>query len=429
MTVLAPCFLTVHRRPCGPRPVSARVRTGWVAWLAIAALFAAGPQPIRAEESPRRVLCGIDVLVRDDFQPLQAQRVGLITNHTGVDRQGRSTALLMHEADAVQLETLFSPEHGFAGALDQSKIDDVTDPTTGLHVYSLYGKTRRPTAEMLEGLDTLVFDIQDIGTRFYTYIATMGEAMHAAEQHGLRFVVLDRPNPINGVDLAGPMLDSEDESFVGYHVLPVRHGMTTGELARMFQRERYPDLKLQVIACEGWQRDEYYDDTDLYWVNPSPNMRTLNQAILYPGIGLLEFTNLSVGRGTDTPFEHIGAPWIDGRRLATALNRLDLGGVAFVPKHFTPTSSKFAGERCEGIHILIRDRAKVHPVKIGLAIATLLRAHHPDAWEMKNFNRLLSSQAIRDAVAEGASLDEVLPLRSEGLEAFEQRREQYLLYR
>jgi uncharacterized protein YbbC (DUF1343 family) len=261
------------------------------------------------------VLTGIDVLVRDNFRQLAGRKVGLITNHTGRSRDGQTTVKLLHKAEGVELAALFSPEHGFEG-----KIGDARDQATGLKVFSLYGETRKPTPAMLESIDTLVFDIQDIGTRFYTYVSTMGEAMQAAAEQKMRFVVLDRPNPIGGLAVAGPMLDPGKESFVGVHRLPGRHCMTIGELARLFKAELKLDLELEVIACEGWRRADAWDATGLTWVNPSPNMRSLTQAFLYPGIGLLETTNLSVGRGTDTPFEVIGAPWLDGQKLAAEMN-------------------------------------------------------------------------------------------------------------
>jgi uncharacterized protein YbbC (DUF1343 family) len=265
----------------------------------------------------------------------------------------------------VQLAALFSPEHGFEGKLDVSKIGDTKDVSTGLKVHSLYGETRRPTAEMLADIDTVVFDIQDIGARFYTYVSTMGEAMQAAAESKKRFVVLDRPNPIGGIAVAGPMLDRGKESFVGFHRLPVRHGMTIGELARLFKAELKLDLELEVIACEGWQRGDLWDATGLAWINPSPNMRSLTQALLYPGIGLLETTNLSVGRGTDTPFEVIGAPWLDGRKLAAALASRNIPGVTFVPVAFTPASSKFAEKPCGGVNIIITDRERFEPLRTG----------------------------------------------------------------
>jgi len=379
-------------------------------------------------EVATKVLCGIDVLVRDHFRELEGAKIGLITNQTGVDRSLMPTSLLLHQAENVELVTLFSPEHGIAGKLDQSNIDDVVDEVTGARVRSLYGKTRKPTAEMLSGIDTIVFDIQDIGTRFYTYIATMGEAMQAAEEHQLRFVVLDRPNPINGIDVAGPILDDGKQTFTGFHTLPLRHGMTIGELAQMFKAERFPDVNLQVIKCEGWQRDSYFDATGLYWINPSPNMRNLNQAILYPGVGVLEYTNISVGRGTDTPFEHFGAPWINAGKLASWLNGLGLPGAAFIPEKFTPSASKFENEPCEGVRILITDRAAIQPVKIGLAIASGLRRFHGEDWETKRVNELLGSDVVFKAIEAGESIEAIVSKSELGLDTFKQRRESFLIY-
>ena len=255
----------------------------------------------RRDGGMKKVQTGIDVLVRDELRALAGQRVGLITNQTGIDGLGVSTIVRLYDAPGVDLVALFSPEHGLHGKLDIASISDSKDDGTGLRVFSLYGDTRQPTAEMLDGIDTLVFDIQDIGTRFYTYISTLGLAMQAASEHGKRFVVLDRPNPINGVDVSGPFADAGRESFTAFHKLPVRHGMTTAELALMFRSERNLDLELEVIELEHWNRAGYFDGTGLRWVNPSPNMRSLAQALLYQGIGLLETTNLAVGRGTDTP--------------------------------------------------------------------------------------------------------------------------------
>jgi uncharacterized protein YbbC (DUF1343 family) len=374
------------------------------------------------------VLAGIDVLEREGFAALAGKRVGLITNHTGRNRDGISTVQLLSKASNVQLRGLFSPEHGFEGKLDIAKINDSSDPTTGLKIHSLYGETRRPTAAMLAEIDTMVFDIQDIGTRFYTYISTMGEAMIAAAEHHKEFIVLDRPNPINGLDVAGPLLDAGTESFVGFHRIPVRHGMTIGELAKMIRDEKKLDLNLKVIACEGWRRSDYWDATGLTWVNPSPNMRNLTQALLYPGIGLLEMTNLSVGRGTDTPFEVIGAPWMDGRLVAQDLNRQSLAGITFIPIEFRPTSSKFANDSCRGVNIMITDRNRLEPVRIGLAIATTLRSLYPEAWETKQLNRLLGNQAMLNAILDGRSAElDREPHQSE-LADFVKRRGAFLIY-
>lgn len=374
------------------------------------------------------VLTGIDVLQRDQFAQLKGQRVGLITNHTGINREWISTVQLLSEAKGVQLVALFSPEHGFEGKLDVAKINDARDTGTGLKIYSLYGKTRIPTDEMLNGIDTLVFDIQDIGTRFYTYISTMGNVMQAAAKHSIRFVVLDRPNPINGIDVQGPVLDEGSESFVGYHRIAVRHGMTAGELATMFQEELKLKLNLKIIQIEDWDRKMFYDATGLPWINPSPNMRCLNQALLYPGIGLLETTNLSVGRGTDTPFEIIGAPYIDSVMLAQKLNAVGLSGIRFVPIRFTPESSKFKNEQCGGVNFVITNRATFHPLKTGLELARTLRLMYPEQWKTDSLNRLLSHKKTFDAIRAGNSVDVIQADYKKELEDFRTRRKRYLLY-
>ena len=374
------------------------------------------------------VLTGLDVLVRDGFRQLAGRRVGLITNHTGIDRQGTSAVRLLAEADAVRLVSLFSPEHGLEGKLDVPNIDDGSHSESKLPVWSLYGKTRRPTPQMLEGVDTLVFDIQDIGTRFYTYISTMGLAMEAAAEAGVRFVVLDRPNPIGGLAVDGPVLDAGSESFTAHHRLPIRHGMTVGELALMFKDERGLDLDLDVIRVQGWRRGDLFDATGLRWVNPSPNMRSLTEAILYPGVGLLETTNLSVGRGTDTPFEIVGATWIDGQQLERALSDAKLPGVAFGSVRFTPNASRFRDERCGGITVAITDRGTFDPLATGLEIARQLGILFPDDWSAKDYNRLLGSQEVLDAVLAGKTVDEIKQIYRPGLDDFLARRRQFLIY-
>ena len=377
---------------------------------------------------PGAVLSGIDVLRRDGFRQLKGRKVGLITNQTGVARDGTHALELLHESDAVDLVALFSPEHGLEGKLDVARIADSRHDGSGLPVFSLYGKIRRPRPEMLEGIDTLVFDIQDIGTRFYTYISTMGQAMQAAAGQGIRFVVLDRPNPINGVDVTGPMLDPGRESFVAFHRLPVRHGMTVGELAMLFEADLDLELDLQIIRVEGWRRSDFFDATGLPWINPSPNMRSLEEAILYPGIGLLEFTNLSVGRGTDTPFEIIGAPWLDGVRLAGELTALELPGVRFAPVEFTPDSSKFSGELCRGINVVIIERRTFQSIRTGLEIARRIRILHPDDWEVAAYDRLLGNKRILDAVIEKKTVAEMEAIYRPDLEEFRRTRAGFLLY-
>jgi uncharacterized protein YbbC (DUF1343 family)/CubicO group peptidase (beta-lactamase class C family) len=386
------------------------------------------PNPERRSPSPAPVLCGVDVLARDRFRLLGDRRVGLITNQTGVDRDGHSTIDLLHAAEGVKLVALFSPEHGIRGMLDAA-VGDTTDKNTGLPIYSLYGQTRKPTAEQLRGIDTLVFDIQDIGCRFYTYASTLGLAMEAAAQHGLKFIVLDRPNPIGGELVEGPVLDAGRESFTGYHRIPVRHGMTLGELARLYNAERRMGVDLEVVRVEGWRRADHFDATGLRWINPSPNMRSLRQAVLYPGIGLLETTNLSVGRGTDTPFEVIGAPWLlDGRRLAAGLADEPLEGVVFVPVKFQPSASKWAGCECGGVQIIVTDRAKFRPVRTGLAIARQLRLLFSEHWHVDTLSTLLAHDHTLEAIKASRSADEIEQSYRPVLENFKQTRAKYLLY-
>lgn len=373
-------------------------------------------------------MTGIDVLRRDGFKSIADGRIGLITNHTGLSNDGISTVRLLSESKSVDLVALFSPEHGFKGKLDIAKIGDSQDDTTGLKVFSLYGATRQPTAEMLAEVDTLVFDIQDIGARFYTYVSTMGEAMKAADKHGKRFVVLDRPNPIGGSVVSGPMLDAGTESFVGFHSLPIRHGMTIGELAKMFRKELNLSLQLDVIACEGWQRGDSWEKTGLLWVNPSPNMRCLTQALLYPGIGMLETTNLSVGRGTDTPFEIIGAPWINPLQLAQAMNNSGLKGVTCIPIRFTPDSSRYKEESCGGINFMIIDRASFDPIRLGIELATALQKLHGDQWTAKAANRLMGNRKMIDAIIAGQPALEIVTISQQGVEEFLSRRAKFLIY-
>ena len=371
---------------------------------------------------------GIDVLERDGFVQLAGRKVGLITNQTGINRAGISAIQLLHDADKVNLVAIFSPEHGLFGKLDVPFIDDTEDTATGIKVFSLYGSTRKATPQMLEGIDTLVFDIQDIGTRFYTYISTMGHAMRTAAEHHIRFVVLDRPNPINGVTVSGPVLDEGRQSFTGFHRLPVRHGMTTGELALMFKTELQLDLELEIIEIKGWKRADYFDLSGLRWVNPSPNMRSLTEAITYPGIGLLETTNLSVGRGTGTPFELFGAPWLDGDLLTRELGALNLPGVEFRALEFTPDASKFTGELCGGVGIRITDRNRYEPVRTGLEIAVLLRRLYEHTWDIDAYDRLLVNERVLEDIRLGRSYMEIESAFDPALAEFKQRRSQFLIY-
>lgn len=391
------------------------------------AAYVATITPVDAPERP--VLSGIDVLEKNHFNQLAGHNIGLITNQTGINVDGRATIQLLNDAVNVNLVALFNPEHGLFGKLDIPLIENSQDSATGIPVYSLYGSSRRPTAEMLAGIDTLVFDIQDIGTRFYTYISTMGHAMQAAAENHVRFVVLDRPNPINGMTVSGPVLDEGRQSFVGFHRLPVRHGMTVGELALMFRSELRLELELEIVALEGWSRADYFDDTGLPWVNPSPNMRSLTEAILYPGIGLLETTNLSVGRGTATPFELFGAPWIDADILTRELNRLGLPGVLFSKVHFTPASSKFEAQSCHGVGIEIIRRELFEPLRTGLEIAVQLRRLYPEQWELESYDRLLGNQAVLSGIRDGMAYTDIEEVFRPALMEFTRRREQFLIYR
>lgn len=372
-------------------------------------------------------LCGIDRLERDGFAALKDRRIGLITNHTGLNREGKATVDLFAAVPACRLTALFSPEHGIRGAVDAA-VKDSVDSATGLPVFSLYGERTRPTAEQVAGLDTLVYDIQDVGTRFYTYISTLGLCLEAAAEHHLRFVVLDRPNPIGGLAIEGPLADPNRLDFTAYHSIPVRHGLTVGELARLFAAEKKLNVDLAVIPVENWHRSDWWDATNLTWVNPSPNMRSQTQALLYPGIGLLEFTNISVGRGTDTPFEIIGAPWIQERELAHALNGRQLPGVRFVPIRFTPQSSVHAQKLCHGVNMIVTERNAFVPVLTGIAIAETLLRLFPHAWESARYARLLANVGAYESLLSGASAESLTASWQAGIAAFRKRREPVLLY-
>jgi uncharacterized protein YbbC (DUF1343 family) len=374
------------------------------------------------------VLNGIDVLKTDGFKELQGLRVGLITNHTGRDRTGKQTLDVLREAPNVKLTTLFSPEHGIRGQADE-KVTDSVDEKTGLPIYSLYGESRRPKPEQLKNLDALVFDIQDIGTRFYTYISTLGYAMEEASKAGIPLFVLDRPNPIGGVETEGPVADEDRLSFTAYYTLPVRHGMTVGELARLFNEQRKINCDLRVVKMENWRRGMWLDATGQTWMNPSPNMRSLTEATLYPGVGLLETTNLSVGRGTDTPFELVGAPWLDGRKLAAYLNGRNLAGVRFVPVRFTPRASVFKDQECGGVNLIVTDRARFRPVRVGLEMAVALRRLYPQDWKVDDYARLLVNADTLERVKRADEPEAIARSWQSRLDEFRRARARVLLYR
>jgi uncharacterized protein YbbC (DUF1343 family) len=373
------------------------------------------------------VRCGVDVLAAEQCRILRGRRIGLITNHTGVTRDLRPTLDLLASTPDALLLTLFSPEHGIRGEADAPVADGV-DTKTGLPIHSLYGTRTQPTAEQLHGLDTLVYDIQDVGTRFYTYISTLGKCMEAAAEQNLRFIVLDRPNPIGGAAIEGPTADADMLDFTAYHTIPVRHGLTIGEMARLFVAEKKLKLDLNVIPLENWTREMWWDQTNLTWIHPSPNMRSLTQALLYPGVGLLEFTNLSVGRGTDTPFEQIGAPWIRERDLAAALNARKLPGVSFVPVRFTPSSSTHGEKLCSGVNIIVTERAHFLPLLTGLTIAETLLHLYPADWKYERYARLLVHQVTYEALQAGVRAETLVTRWKPEIANFRDRRAPILLY-
>jgi uncharacterized protein YbbC (DUF1343 family)/CubicO group peptidase (beta-lactamase class C family) len=372
---------------------------------------------------------GLDVLVANRFAPLQGKRVGLITNQTGLDSQGHRNIDLMRQA-GVKLEALFSPEHGFAGVEDRPGIQDAVDPATGLKIFSLYGATQRPTPEMLRGLDALVFDIQDVGARCYTYETTMAYAMESAAKAGIEYYVLDRPNPITGTRVEGPLLDAGNQSFIGYWPgLPMRHGMTMGELAQLYNGENKIGAKLTVVRMTDWQRGDWFDSTNLPWVNPSPNMRSLNAATLYPGICLLESSkNYSVGRGTDSPFEQIGADFIGGRELTAYLNARQIPGVRAYPTSFTPTDSNFKGKTIEGVRFLITNRDLFNSTRLGIELAGALQALYPGKIDFHSNAKLIGSDDVIRRITAGEDPRVLVNNLADEVAAFVNLRTKYLLY-
>lgn len=395
--------------------------------------LASAPEPekgaVAGRSEPKvaelRSLNGIDVLVRQKFAPLKGLRLGLVTNHTGEDRDRNPTIDLLKNAPGVELKVLFSPEHGIRGEVDEG-VGDTVDTKTGLPVYSLYGQRSKPTPEQIKDLDALVFDIQDIGCRFYTYTATMGLTLEAAGENGKKYFVLDRVNPINAVTIDGPVRVGKG-SFVAYHEVPLRYGMTIGELARMCNVERNCKADLTVIQVENWRRDAWFDQTGQPWVNQSPNMRNLTEAILYPGIGLLESV-MSVGRGTDTPFEVVGAPYTDDVKLAEALNGAGLPGVRFVPIEFTPTYSVHKGKLCKGVYIMLTDRDRCNVVDVGLLIAETMYRFYPKDFNPDNMRHLLLHPPTFEAVKADKPLSEIHALWQKDLDQFMARRAKYLIY-
>ena len=410
----------------GGRVVALR---GRVATLAAAAVMdrPAGRSIADTGSGAPHVETGVDVLRAEGFTRLRGARVALLTNRTGLARDGARTIDLLHESPDVELELLLGPEHGLGGDAD-GPVADTRDAATGLPIYSLYGDTRRPTGRMLGGVDTVVVDLQDAGARFYTYAASMAYVMEAAAERGIRVVVLDRPNPIGGAAVEGPLQDAEQTGFTGYLPLPIRHGMTLGELARLFNAEREIGAELEVVPLRGWRRALWFDETGLTWVDPSPNLRSVTQAALYPGIGTIEGANLSVGRGTDAPFERLGAPWIDGPALAERLNARRLPGVRAYPVTFTPAAGPYAGQSCSGIHLIVTDRDALRPVRLGVEIAAALRELHGTEFEIDRTLRLLGSLETLQRIVDGEDPAAIAASWAPAEQAWRARRAPYLLY-
>jgi uncharacterized protein YbbC (DUF1343 family)/CubicO group peptidase (beta-lactamase class C family) len=381
------------------------------------------------------VKTGIDVLEGHGFDVLQVagrkKRIGVLTNQTGVDADGRRTIDVLAQTPGVSLDAIFSPEHGVTGTLDTLNVSNSTDAATGIPVYSLYGgkdAARRPPADVMKQLDAVVFDIQDAGVRFYTYETTLGYFLEAAASAGVEVIVLDRPDPITGSFVQGPVSDAGRENFTNYGTVPVRQGMTMGELAKMYNAERNINARLTVVAMEGWQRGDWFDSTGLAWVNPSPNLRSVTEAGLYPGVGLIEGTNVSVGRGTDTPFELLGAPWMKGRQLASYLNARGIAGVRFVPVTFTPTASNYAGQTCEGVNLVLTERNALDGPELGIELAAALRKLYPADFKLERMTELLVNQAAYDGLVAGKDPRRIAQDWQEELEKFELVRKKYLIY-
>jgi uncharacterized protein YbbC (DUF1343 family)/CubicO group peptidase (beta-lactamase class C family) len=384
---------------------------------------------------------GIDVLEAHDFDvlreagaqgnPESKKKIGILTNQTGVDALGRRTIDVLAAAPGVSLQAIFSPEHGVTGALDTTAIGNSVDAATGVPVYSVYGSTdaaRRPPLDVLRKLDAIVIDIQDAGARFYTFETTVGYFLEAAARTGTAIVLLDRPNPITGSFVQGPVSDPDRESFVNYFPVPVRHGMTLGELARMFNGERKLNARLTVVPMSGWIRGDWYDSTALTWVNPSPNLRSLTEAALYPGVALVEGTNVSVGRGTDTPFELLGAPWINGGELAAYLNGRGISGVRFVPVRFTPNAGSYKDQNCQGVNIILLERNALDAPEFGVELASALRKLYPQQYRMERMVEILANQAVFNAILQGQDPRRIADDWRDELQKFLQIRQKYLLY-
>ena len=413
----------------------------WIAGLLVVVLalstFSAAIAKNDKVKKKDKFRLGIEVLLQDKLDLVKGKRVGLITNPTGVDQNLDSIVDLLHKNPNVELTALYGPEHGVRGSAQAGQyVEKYTDEKTGLPVYSLYGSTKKPTPEMLKDVDVLLFDIQDVGTRYYTYIYTMALAMEAAKENNIPIIVLDRPNPISGTKVEGPVLEDKYSSFVGEFPIPVRHGMTVGELAELFNKEFGIGADLTVVKMDGWKRNMYYDDTTLQFIMPSPNMPTLDTALVYPGACLIEGTNVSEGRGTTRPFELIGAPFIDGSALAEKLNSYHMPGVKFRDSSFIPTFSKFTNQLAHGIQIHVTDRNSFKPFETGLYIVKTIHDMYPGQFQFRTpgsngisyFDNLTGTGSIRSAIEQGKSVEEMEAAWQQDLNKFMETREKYLLY-
>jgi len=418
------------------RPLRAEIATLVAERFAARASVAAAPQPAHdpvlteaGADAPddATVHTGLDVLAAEAFAPLAGARVGLITNQSGRDSAGRRGIDLMREAEGVKLVAIFAPEHGIDGDLN-GPVTPGRERTTGLPIYSLYGPVKRPTTAMLDGVDALVFDLQDVGVRFYTYVTTMAYAMEAAARKGIPFYVLDRPDPIAAAIVQGPILDEDLRSFTGYFALPVRYGMTSGELALLLNSENHIGADLRVVKMRGYRRSAWYDETGLRWINPSPNLQSVRAATLYPGVALVEGTNVSVGRGTPAPFELLGAPWIDGAVLASYLNQRAIPGVRFKPAEFTPTENPYAHRRCHGVRIVVEDRRILDAPALGVELASALQRLDPRTFQLDRTVGLIGARWVLQAIRDGEDPRSIVQHWQGPLERSLELRAKYLLY-
>jgi len=419
------------RLPCNSYPA----RIAFSAILAVLFLSSSSSiagqthtKTVKSRSRGGRVQTGLDVLEAEKFAPLRGKHIGLITNHTGLDYQERTTINVLAHAPGVQVVALFSPEHGIAGHSDE-KFSSSKDASTGLPIFSLYGDHLRPTDEMLQGIDALVFDVQDAGVRFYTYTSTMAYCMEEAAKRNIAFFVLDRPNPLNGDIIEGPMLDAEKTSFVAYYPLPVRYGLTIGELAQFFNTENHINAQLHVIPMKNWHRNYFFESTGRKWIPPSPNLRTLKGSLLYPGLEILQNAGVSVGRGTEAPFEEFGAPWINGEEVAAVLNAKSLPGVHFVNQPFIPVSGLYAGQHCGGVGVRLTDRFALRSMRVGLEIAAELHKKYPDHFDATKILLLLGNDSTIQQLQSGTPVGEIIASWAKDLAAYDAVRRRYFLYK